>query len=129
MALKKHKLKINPYDKILEVWIGGTEKEYITEMKKYTKKSHEWNEDGRLGCYISLKLDKNQPSVVSKRVLWVGKKDIGTIVHESFHATSEIMSYVNAKLVETSTGEYHGWSEEPWAYLQEYICLKIMQLK
>jgi hypothetical protein len=120
--IKEYKLDIPIYDCKLDVLIGGSEKDFINKVKKWTKIT----EDGRLGCYNTIK-KKNSDKVI-KRILWIGRKDKCLILHETFHAVAEIMAYKGIRLVEDTKGNYVNPPEEAWAYLLEYIFKKIIKL-
>lgn len=122
MKIKEYKLQIPIYDCEIDVWIGGTEKDYIQKVKKYGVVT----EDGRIGCYWAIK--KKDSNKVVRRILWVGKKNNYLILHETFHAVVEIMAYKNILLIENTNGEYMDSTEEAWAYFLEWLYKKVMSL-
>lgn len=48
-------------------------------------------------------------------------EDTSVITHETFHATIWAMNYIGSTL--------NSGSEEPWAYLQQYLYKEILKLK
>ncbi len=123
--MKKHKIYIGVYDTTLTVLIGGSEQDFIGAMKKLGQK--ELIADGMLGCFLPIIDEKTKRA--KHWVIWMEKKEQGTIVHEAFHFVATLMAYRSAHLIEDAEQMYVGRSQEPWAYLLEYVYKEMMKLK
>lgn len=117
--MKKYKINIDIYKVVLEIWVGGTEKEFC---EKISKLEEDINiiEDGCLGMYITIYENKNK-NKVKTRIIWIGEKDKYILYHEIFHAVCAIMSYKNIHFVEDMKRNYVVAPEEAYAYLFEFL--------
>ena len=126
MKIKKYKIAIPIYDVVLDIWIGGQEKDFIAQInKKFQEDLEKMIEDGRSGCYVSFKMNKKNKERITDRVLWIETYNEEIIIHEAFHFVAELMAYKNIHLIETTNYMYHHSSEEAWAYLLEYLFKEI----
>lgn len=119
--MKKYKIYIDVYNIILEVWIGGTEKDFCKEIKQL---GEDLVEDGATGSYVEI-YDKNHKARIIKRIIWSKNKNKYILYHEIFHAIIEILSYINIYLVKDTQERYIGTSQEPYAYLFEFLIREI----
>lgn len=115
--MKIYKIRIDVYRVVLEMWVGGTEKEFVEKMKKWGEYIIE---DGRQGMYIDIK-EKENKNRIAKRIIWIEKRDRYILYHELFHAVCAIMSFKNIHFVETTNALYHHSPEEAYAYLFEFL--------
>lgn len=126
--MKKYKIKCDVYDFELNLWIGGTEKQFISKIKEL---GEDLIEDGCKGMYI---LIKEKESVrVKQCIIWIEKyprsiEDKAILVHEIMHAVFSILSYKNIRPIQNDVGEFMPTSEEPYAYLMEFLYRKIFEL-
>ena len=118
--MKIYKIQVPIYNVVIELWIGGTEQDFVERMKKL---GEELIADGTLGCYIAIR-DKKTKAKIQKRILWIQENNDLHLVHEVFHATSEIMAYKGIDLIKDTREEYIPATEEAWAYLMEYLYKK-----
>ena len=118
-TMKTYKIYCPIYDVTLDFWVGETEKDFIHRVKKL------FNEtliaDGRSGCFVSFNKNKKVPQRITHRILWIEKPDKFILLHEVFHAVTNILAYKNIHLTLTTEDMYEHSSDEVYAYFLEYL--------